>query len=375
MGPEQLNWDYKPCSSSICPTLQEQLERAEKETAKPHNFSSATSSYFDFFYYSFLQKEAVLSSNIEGNTRTIKDVFMVKAGLLNLEGEEKNEIVSVSNYYKAFHHGLQILSNKGEYSLDLLHCLHKILMSEEHDSKFTAGDFRRKQVAVGTPKLFWVPPTCEKLPELMDNLLSFANHSNDLPPLVRAGITHGQFETIHPYEDGNGRLGRILLSLQLNESDEEQVKHMLLHPSYTFKAFRQFYFRGLQTIRDQQIWEKWLWCFLDLVALSAQEATILWNNLDALVTNDTGSVYCKSGEKGVRLLQALIECPYVTVERIAALCGISDPQAEQLLRQFEEVGVLHQEGEGVFVYQRFLDMCMSEADPNLLLTNEEFLNW
>jgi Fic family protein len=316
----------------------------------------------DWFIYAFVRKEAVVSSQIEGTQATLVDLLEYEA-----EGDERqpvDDVREVCNYLDALKHARgQLASPKGlPLSLRLLHEAHRRLMRGVRGQHKQPGEIRRSQNWIGGTRpgnAAFVPPPPEEVPALLDNLEKYLHAEDPLPPLVRIGLAHVQFETIHPYLDGNGRIGRLLVTLLLEHW--KLLKAPLLYLSLFFKRHRAEYYRRLSDVRRSGDWESWTDFFLEGVATIADEAVATARDVFALVSADRQRVLAASGASviAVRLLEQLPVHPVMTIPGIVKLLETTKPTAGKAVQLLEHVGVLVETSgkrrDRTFAYQRYLE--------------------
>jgi Fic family protein len=297
----------------------------------------------DWFLYGFVRKEAVLSSQIEGTQATLADLFEYEA----TEDEKPTpDVEEVCNYVEALKYArAQIASAKGlPLSMRLLNEAHKRLMRGVRGAGKAPGQVRKTQNWIGGSRpgnAAFVPPPPGQLPALLTNFEQFLHAESTLSPLVRAGIAHVQFETLHPYLDGNGRIGRLLIALLLEHW--KVLPHPLLYLSVFFKRHQAEYYRRLSRVRTDGDWEGWLDFFLDGIATTGEEAVQLARALFALVTADRGKVLRESTAiYPLRLFELLPSNPVVTVSSAMRLLDTTKPTAGKAIRTLELVGVLQE---------------------------------
>jgi len=229
----------------------------------------------DLFIAMYVKKEALLSSQIEGTQASLEGVLRFEA---NLEPEEDiNEVKEVINYIKALNYGIARLSDL-PISNRLIKEIHIILIQGTRGTSKAPGEFRTIQNWIGVPgaplsEAIFVPPPPEKVPELMSGLEKFIHQKDEIPPLVKIALIHAQFETIHPFLDGNGRVGRLLITFYLY--CEKILSHPLLYLSVYLKKNRSRYYDLLMEIREQDRWEEWLKFFLEGIKDVSKEALTL----------------------------------------------------------------------------------------------------
>ena len=208
------------------------------------------------FLYMFIRKEAVLSSQIEGTQSSLSDLLLFE--LKEKPGVPLDDVQEVSNYVAAMTYGLKRLEEGFPLSLRLLREIHAELLAKGRGSGKNPGEFRHSQNWIGGTRpgnAFFVPPPPEEAVRCMGELEKFL-HDEDIPLLIKAALSHIQFETIHPFLDGNGRVGRLLITLLLCNGG--MLKQPLLYLSYYFKSHRQYYYDLLNSIRENGDWERWL---------------------------------------------------------------------------------------------------------------------
>lgn len=315
------------------------------------------------FVLMYVRREAVLSSQIEGTHASLMDVLEYEA--LKERGEARVDVREIVNYIAAMDHGLSRLSDL-PLSRRLMCEVHEILMrgvrgGEPHK---TPGEFRRSQNWIGgaSPATArFVPPPPNLVDETFAALENFLHASDPMPPLLKAGLAHAQFETIHPFLDGNGRTGRLLITFWLVE--RRVLKKPLLYPSLFFKEHRDEYIDRLQAIRDEGAWEAWLAFFLDGVAHVAREATERALEIVALRERDRDRIVAALGRRahtGLRLYELLLAHPLVTASSVMEMIEVSSPTANALVRDLERIGILREltgrQRSRVFAYHEYLDL-------------------
>jgi Fic family protein len=225
------------------------------------------------FIYFYVRKEAVLSSQIEGTQSSLSDLLLFESH--EVPGVPLEDVQEVSNYVSALNYGMSRIAADAPLTLRLIREIHEVLLSQGRGHEKQPGEFRRSQNWIGGSRpgnaLFVPPPVAEIMP-CLDNFEKYLHDMPDrTPTLVKAGLTHVQFETIHPFLDGNGRMGRLLIPLLL--CYEKALQQPLLYLSLYFKAHRDTYYELLQTVRYEGDWEEWLLFFLEGVRVTAEQAT------------------------------------------------------------------------------------------------------
>ena len=239
------------------------------------------------FLYTYIRKEAVLSSQIEGTQSSLSDLLMFERK--EAPGVPLHDAVEVSNHVAALERGLQLMQDGLPPCIRLLREVHAVLLSQSRDSGKTPGDFRRSQNRIGGTRpgnAAFVPPPPTEVPDCMAALERFLNE-REFPALIRAALAHVQFETIHPFLDGNGRVGRLLIALLLH--DAGALRQPLLYLSLYFKQHRTEYYRQLNEVRLTGDWESWLAFFLEGVEETATGAVNTCHRLDELLAADKGA--------------------------------------------------------------------------------------
>jgi len=324
--------------------LSVQLRAAESSLASLRAASRMVPS-LDWFVYAFVRKEAVVSSQIEGTQASLDDLLAVEAKARVTAPPE--HIEEICNYLEALKYAEGQLNKKNglPLSVRLFNGAHKRLMAGTRGRDKQPGKLRRSQNWIGGTRpgnARFVPPPPNRVADLLGDLESWLNSDDTIPPLVRAGLAHAQFETIHPYLDGNGRLGRLLITLYLQEW--KQLSEPLLYLSLFFKRHRREYYERLAAIRTGGDWEGWLAYFLEGVAIIADESVSVIGTLFDLLTRDR-SHYLESGVAtvvGSRLFETLPQNPVVTVKSTVQICKTTKPTAAKAIGSLCEAGILRE---------------------------------
>lgn len=317
----------------------------------------------DRFVYMYVRREAVLSSQIEGTQASLMDVLEYEAQEDQTPaGVDVREIV---NYIEAMSHGLARLSDL-PISRRLICEVHEKLMADVRggEPQKTPGEFRRSQNWIGgaSPSTArFVPPPAEQVPAAFSNLESFLHDDAPMPSLIKAGIAHAQFETIHPFVDGNGRTGRLLITFWLVE--QQILRKPLLYPSLFFKEHKEEYGERLQAIRDRGAWEEWLEFFLDGVAQIADEAYRTALAIFALRERDRQKISDTMGRRAASamlLLDELLKLPIMRTRTVQRTINVSQPTATALLESLVEIGLLREvtgrKRYRLYRYEEYLDL-------------------
>lgn len=315
----------------------------------------------DWFIYAFVRKEAVISSQIEGTQATLIDLLTFEA---DQETAPDADVEEVCNYLEALSYArAELVKPDGlPISMRLLNEAHRRLMHGARGASKQPGEVRRTQNWIGGSRpgnAAYVPPPMQSLPDLLGDLESYLHSSDNLPKLVRIGLAHVQFESIHPYLDGNGRIGRLLIALLLEHWG--QLKAPLLYLSLFFKRHREEYFRRLTAVRTDGDWEGWTDFFLDGVATIAEEAVTSARELFAVVTADRGRVLAQdtTSVSAVRLFELLPNHPIITVATAMKLIETSKPTATRAIETLAAAGILVEttgkKRDRSFAYQAYID--------------------
>ncbi|NEN96097.1 MAG: Fic family protein [Moorea sp. SIO3I7] len=317
----------------------------------------------DLFVFMYVRKEAVLSSQIEGTQASLIDVLEFE--FQTLEPDNPQEVAEVVNYIAAINHGLERLKDL-PVCLRLIREIHQKLMQGVRGSERAPGEFRRTQNWIGSKgcslkDATYVPPPPHEMAQALDNLEKFLYDSKPMPALLKIGLAHAQFETVHPFLDGNGRTGRLLITFLLCE--QNILKRPLLYLSYYFKKYRSEYYDRLQAVRDSGNWEGWLKFFLRGVYEVAQEASATARNIvtmkeehHQLLLNTMGN---RAGQ-AIVLLDSLYFRPIITVEQVQEIIKRTYPNANKLVNDLCDVGLLEeitgQKRNRAFAYAPYLDI-------------------
>ena len=299
----------------------------------------------DLFVLMYVRKEAVLSSQIEGTQSSLQDLLAAEARIFTPESPK--DVDEVINYVAAMNHGLGRLSDL-PVSVRLIREIHERLLAGVRGHRLTPGELRVSQNWIGPlgctlNEATFVPPPPELVPQSLSDLETFLHAQDDLPVLIRIGLAHAQFETIHPFLDGNGRVGRLLITFLLVEVG---VLHKpVLYLSYFLKQHRTRYYELLQGIRDRDAWEDWLNFFLQGVSEVSVQASETARRILSLREHDRARIVDRLGRSagsGHRVLEHLYERPIVSVNEIRDLIGFTYTAANQLVDRLVEIGVLEE---------------------------------
>lgn len=292
----------------------------------------------ELFVAMYVRREAVLSSQIEGTQSTLDDVLAYElAGTVGMH----RDVEEVVNYVKAMEYGLHRLTTL-PLSLRLIREIHGELLSSGRGAERMPGDFRTSQNWIGSAggllrDASFVPPPPHEMHEGLGNLETFLHTDHGFPPLIESAMAHAQFETIHPFLDGNGRVGRLLVTFLLVHRGV--LGRPLLYLSYYLKRHRASYYDRLMAVREDGDWEGWLRFFLTGVAETAEEATGTAGAIVTLRERHRAEVQ-RLGNNGLALLDLLYRNPLVNSRLVTESLAVSVPTAHKLLQSFEELGVL-----------------------------------
>lgn len=322
----------------------------------------------DLFVFMYVRREAALSSQIEGTQASLIDLLEFEAQAA--EPERPVDVEEIANYVSAMNYGLERLAEL-PVSLRLLREIHERLLSGVRGSERTPGEFRRSQNWIGPPgctllDASYVPPPVEEMKDGLGDWESFIHDQQPMPTLIKVGLAHAQFETIHPFLDGNGRVGRLLITFLLVES--EILVRPLLYLSHFFKQHRQDYYDHLQAVRDGGGWEAWLKFFLRGVAEVALEATDTARTIVAmreehrlLITSHLG----RGAGKGLTFLEQLYFRPIVNVNTVMQITELSFARANGLVRQLQDLGLLRETSgrrrNRVFAYEPYMALFREDS--------------
>jgi Fic family protein len=341
--------------------LAQVLARAEHAVARLDLAGEMVPS-LDWFIYAFVRKEAVVSSQIEGTEATLEDLLNFEA---TPEGTKPGaDIEEVCNYLDALSWARRELARpKGlPLSMRLVHGVHRRLMRGVRGATKQPGEVRRTQNWVGGTRpglATYVPPPPQEVHRLLGDLERYIHAKDELPPLVRAGLVHVQFETIHPYLDGNGRVGRLLIALLLEHWGV--LRAPLLYLSLFFKRRRPDYYRLLNEVRRGGNWEGWTEYFLEGVGEIAEESANTARDLYRLVAKDRLRVVDakNSSLTAVRLLELLPRHPVVTIPGSIRMLETTKPTATKAVGLLESLGILKEttgrKRDRAYKYVRYLD--------------------
>jgi Fic family protein len=316
----------------------------------------------DLFLYSYVRKEAVLSSQIEGTQSSLSDLLLFEAE--QAPGAPLDDVVEVSGYVSALEHGLARLRGGFPLSSRLIREVHAKLLARGRGSDKDPGEFRRSQNWIGGTRpgnAVFVPPPHIAVADCIADLERFLHDTgDDLPILIKAALAHLQFETIHPFLDGNGRVGRLLITLIL--SDAGVLSEPLLYLSLYFKQNRAEYYRLLDAVRHDGDWEAWIEFFLQGVVETADGAVATARRLVAVFSADRELIQTQGRRAGsaLRVCEALASRPILTLSGTTERTGLSFPGASDGMKLLGELGIVNEltgkKRNRVYAYTRYLAM-------------------
>ena len=312
------------------------------------------------FLYSYIRKEAALSSQIEGTQSSLSDLLMFEYD--GATGAPMDDVLEVSRCVAAFEHGLRRLQDGFPLCNRLIREIHFILMEGGGGSDKAPGEFRRSQNWIGGTRpgnAYFVPPPPRAVQDCMSDLERFL-HRPDIPALVKAGMAHVQFEAIHPFLDGNGRSGRLLITFMLHHAGA--LRDPMLYLSLYFMQNRYVYYRLLDEVRMTGNWEAWMEFFLEGVRQTAELAVSTARRLTDMFDGDRERIIRigRAANSALRVQQALKERPVATLPALCERTGLTFPTVSSALNRLIELGVVR-EATGaarnrIFVYDRFLSV-------------------
>lgn len=332
-----------PTSPILDPTSYVALnEKAERALDRLSGMSGLVASS-EWLVYSAIRKEALLTSQLEGTQATLTDIFDEEAGLAVTNVDDVEE---VTNYLRAFKYVREELNSPQglPVCVRLLKKAHEVLLTGVRGAVKQPGEIRTTQNWIGGTRpgnAVYVPPPPEKVGELLSDLEKFIHESEPfLPPLVRIALVHAQFETIHPFLDGNGRIGRLLIAMLLEEW--KLLREPLLYVSGFLKRHQKHYYHCLTEIRSNGNWEQWVAFFLEAVHLSAEEAEQSIIKLATLISDDRKKALAlpTTTMHTMRLFEFLPTMPKLTVDRAIELLDVTYPTANAAVKGLVEAGIL-----------------------------------
>ncbi len=322
-----------------------------------------------FLLYLYVRKEALVSSQIEGTQSSLSDLLLFENNAPT--SVPKEDVEEVSNYVAAMQHGLRRMAGGFPLSLRLIREIHAILLRGGRGANRTPGEFRRSQNWIGGSRpgnASFVPPPPEQMLKCLDDFERFLHdEKHRLPLLVEAGLVHVQFESIHPFLDGNGRLGRLLITLLL--CAKRALKEPLLYLSLYFKMHRSRYYEELQRIRTEGVWESWLEFFLEGVTTTAQEAAETATRILRFFAADRRKIQ-KLGRPASSALQIheyMQRKPIANIRIVANTLKLSVPTVTAGLNHLVRIGVVREvtgkRRDRLFTYSRYFNLVSKGTEP------------
>ncbi len=341
--------------------LQNHISAADRALAKLDGVTTVLPNP-EFFLSMYVRKEALLSSQIEGTQASLEGVLEYEADIIPREGVD--DVREVINYIKALDHGIKRLAEM-PMSLRLIKEIHKILMDGVRGKNKTPGEFKRSQNWIGPhgatlSQAVFVPPPPEESNQAMSDLEKYMHSVNGLPPLVKISLIHAQFETIHPFLDGNGRVGRLLITYFLFWKGI--LSKPLLYLSLYLKKNQQEYYNLLMKVRNEGDWESWVKFFLIGVAETSDEAARTAKAIiglkERIIATLCQKSYASSG--AIRLIDVIFNSPIIDAKECGKKLKVSQVSANQLLNRFEEIGVLKEitgkKRYKKYIFKEFVDL-------------------
>ena len=322
----------------------------------------------DWFLYGFVRKEAVITSQIEGTQATLRDVLTFEA---TQQSDRPDDVEEVCNYVAALAHARgQLADPEGlPLSIRLLCDTHRILMQGVRGQNKLPGEVRRSQNWIGGSRpgnARFVPPPPEDVPCVLGAMEAWLHADSDLSPLLRIALAHVQFETIHPFLDGNGRIGRLLIALLAEHWN--LLEQPLLYVSVAFRRAQQAYYARLSAVRTEGDWEGWVRFFLECVREAADDGVLVAQALHALVARDRRRIIAhdRPTVAAIQLLERLPSNPVVTVPGASVLLGLTAPPTRKAIQLLEGLDILREitgKRRGrLYAYNEYLQILTGDDD-------------
>jgi Fic family protein len=344
------------------------LEQANQAVGRLDGLASILPD-LSLFIYTYVRKEAVLSSQIEGTQSSLSDLLMFEND--EVPGVPIEDVQEVSNYVAAMNHGLTRLRSGFPLSIRLICEIHDILLSHGRGSEKQPSEFRRSQNWIGGTRpgnAAFVPPPPEMVMDCMGSLELFLHDDRpDIPLLIKAGLLHAQFETIHPFLDGNGRLGRLLITFLL--CAKGVIREPILYLSLYLKANRAAYYELLDRVRAKGDWEVWLEFFLTGVKETSDQAASAARQIVDLFARHQTKIEAigRPAASVLRVFQHMQRNPIVSIPATAQKIGISAPTVAKSLEHMRQLGILREvtgrERHRLFVYEQYLAILNEGTEP------------
>lgn len=312
-----------------------------------------------YFVYMYARKEATLSSQIEGTMATFSDLIKAEAGIVD---EVPNDVAEIENYVKATEYGFKRLETL-PLSLRLIRETHGILMEGVRGETKTPGEFRKSQNWIGGYSIStasYIPPSVEYINICLDSFEKFMHQKDRMSPLVKAALIHSQFEMIHPFLDGNGRVGRLLIAFYLAANNI--LNKPTLYLSKFIKKNQKAYYECLANIQAKGDYEAWIKFFLTGIIETAQEAVEIARNISSIREEDLKKIYAmgRISDNALTIYQGLFDKPTISIEEASTKLNISAATSGRLLEKLCEEGILskldNRKRKKIFVYKRYIDV-------------------
>ena len=351
--------NFLPFEIKIDTELQGLLSKADLALGKLDGIAE-TLPDIDFFILMYIKKEATLSSQVEGTRATFADVLRAEARGQGLEIHK--DVDEILNYIQAMNYGLERLKTL-PLSLRLIKEIHGILLQGVRGEGRELGEFRKTQNWIGGPSIqraSFVPAPPQEIASLLDNLEKFLYDKSPLPILLKIGLIHAQFENIHPFLDGNGRVGRLLITFYLCQ--QKVLDKPLLYLSDFFKEYRQEYYDRLNAFHEKDDIESWLKFFLDGVAITSEQATETSKKIIKLRSEDLKKIISlgRSSPKASLVFDSLFHTPLITIKSVEKITGLKNPNALALVNKLVRLGILKEitgrKRNKIFGYQRYIKL-------------------
>ena len=357
-----------PVPAVALESLQLLLEQANQALGRLDGLASVLPD-LSLFIYAYVRKEAVLSSQIEGTQSSLSDLLLFETE--EAPGVPIEDVQEVSNYVAALYHGMTRLREGFPLSLRLIREIHEVLLSKGRGSDKEPGEFRRNQNWIGGTRpgnALFVPPPPELVMECMGQLELFLHAEKpELPLLIRAGLVHVQFETIHPFLDGNGRLGRLLITFLLCAG--RALHEPILYLSLFFKTHRQVYYDLLTSVRTTGNWEAWLEFFLTGVKETSDQAVNAARRIIGLLEADRKKIegLGRPAASVVRVHQYAQAHPIISIASAAEKIGITFPTVAGAVDHLQQLGIMREitgkQRHRLFAYGAYLDILNEGTEP------------
>jgi len=345
----------------IDPSLRESIDQALLSLGRLDSLATLLPD-IDLFLYMYIRKEAVLSSQIEGTQTSLSDLLLFE--LKEAPGVPLEDVVEVSNYVTAMNHGLRRLKEGFPLSNRLVREVHGILLAKGRGSDKNPGEFRPDQNWIGGTRpgnAIYVPPPPDRVAESMSALEKFLHDIPERTPiLIKAALSHVQFETIHPFSDGNGRIGRLLITLLL--CHEGVLRQPLLYLSLYFKQQRTRYFDLLMKVRQEGDWEAWLRFFVDGARQMAEGAVTTARRLNDIAEEDRKKIgdLGRRASSALRIHEVLQGRPIANIPYLSRKTKISPPTVTGVLDALQKIGIVKEvtgrKRNRLYAYEKCLDI-------------------